>query len=68
MATRIDNAVTLGHVDAEIIAKMLGDLATHYAGTARRSRSAPVREMSAKWAVEARRQAEAITKQLWSWL
>jgi hypothetical protein len=67
MSTRSDNDVTLAHGEAEAIAKMLSELAIHYADSARKSRSQAVRTAATQWSQDARKQSDAITKRLWTW-
>jgi hypothetical protein len=67
MATRINNSITLEHEDALTIAKLLAEYARDQFAHAKRTKSAPVRDICRCDGVIAQTFADTITKGLWTW-
>ena len=67
MATRLDNAVTLTHEQADRISRILSDHASQQFAHANRTRSAVVRETCNRWGNEARELADLLVQSLYTW-
>lgn len=67
MSTRIDNAVTLAHKDADAVSRLLSDYASHLYDVACASKSAVVKEHATCRADQARTIARQIIEALWTW-
>jgi hypothetical protein len=67
MATRTDNSVTLTHDEADLLTRLLSDMASTDFAQAKRTKSAAVRSFCQARGEQAMALEAEIVKRMWSW-